>query len=303
MEKNKILKFALIGASGFVAPRHMRAISENGHKLVAALDPHDAVGVLDRYFLETDYFREIERFDRHLEKLKRNGEGVDYLSICSPNYLHDAHIRFGLKLGTDVICEKPLVLNSWNLDGLLEIEKETGQRIYTILQLRLHPEIIKLKSKIDSEPNNKFYHIDLDYLTTRGPWYNYSWKGDQSKSGGIATNIGIHFFDMLIWIFGDVISNDMLKLDDNFAEGKLELKNASINWKLSTDYNELPKKIKDRGLRMYRSLKIDNESFEFSGGFDDLHTKSYQHIINEGGFGLEETRKAIVLVEKIRNKK
>lgn len=302
-KENNILKFALIGASGYVAPRHMKAIQDTGHDLIAALDPHDAVGVLDNYFLNTNFFTEIERFDRHLEKLKRKGTGIDYLSVCSPNYLHDAHIRFGLKLGADVICEKPLVLNPWNLDALLEIEKETGKKIYTILQLRLHPEVIKLKQKINDGPKDKIYEISLEYLTTRGPWYNFSWKGDESKSGGIATNIGIHFFDMLIWIFGDVLISDVYNQNINTASGYLKLERANVNWKLSTDYNELPKEIKEKGAKTYRALLIEDEIFEFSGGFNDLHTKTYEQIVNGNGFGLNETRKAIELVAGIRNNK
>ena len=294
-------RFALIGAAGYVAPRHMKAIKELGHELVAAMDPHDAVGVLDQYFLETDFFTEIERFDRHLDKLRRQGKGIDYLVVCSPNYLHDAHIRFGLRLGADVICEKPLVLNSWNLESLAEIEKETRQQVYTILQLRLHPEVIKLKKKIDAAPQDKMYNIQLDYMTTRGKWYDYSWKGDVSKSGGIATNIGIHFFDMLIWIFGDVKESQVDKMTNSFAAGELHLAQAKVKWTLSTDYHQLPEKVKAAGGKTYRALKIEGADFEFSGGFTDLHTRSYLDILSGEGFGIGETAKAVELVGKIRN--
>ena len=296
----KTKRFALIGAAGYVAPRHMKAIKELGHELVAAMDPHDSVGILDQYFLGTDFFTEIERFDRHLDKLRRQGKGIDYLVVCSPNYLHDAHIRFGLRLGADVICEKPLVLNSWNLDALSEIEKETGQRVYTILQLRLHPEVIKLKQQIENGPKDKIYDIRLDYLTTRGKWYDYSWKGDVSKSGGIATNIGIHFFDMLIWIFGDVKESRVGKMTTNFAEGVLHLAQAKVKWTLSTDYHQLPEKVKAAGGKTYRALNIEGEDFEFSGGFTDLHTLSYDHILSGGGFGVDETGKAVELAGRIR---
>ncbi|HHB79855.1 MAG TPA: Gfo/Idh/MocA family oxidoreductase [Saprospiraceae bacterium] len=279
----------------------MQAIKDLGHELVAAMDPHDSVGILDRYFLETDFFTEIERFDRHLDKLRRQGKGIDYLVVCSPNYLHDAHIRFGLRLGADVVCEKPLVLNSWNLDALSEIEKETGRKIFTILQLRLHPQVIKLKKRIDAGSPDKIYEIQLDYLTTRGKWYDYSWKGDVSKSGGIATNIGIHFFDMLIWIFGDVVENKVGKISPNYASGELHLAQAKVNWRLSTDSHQLPEKVKAKGGKTYRALMIDGEEFEFSGGFTDLHTRSYADILEGGGFGIDETGKAVALVGKIRN--
>jgi len=278
----------------------MKAIKDLGHELVAAMDPHDSVGVLDQYFLDTDFFTEIERFDRHLDKLRRQGNGIDYLVVCSPNYLHDAHIRFGLRLGADVICEKPLVLNPWNLDALGEIERETGRRVYTIMQLRLHPEVIKLKKKVEEGPKEKIYHVQLDYLTTRGKWYDYSWKGDVSKSGGILTNIGIHFFDMLIWIFGEAEAYTIGKMSPRYAEGRLRLARANVEWRLSTDYDRLPEKVKAQGGLTYRALMIDGEAFEFSGGFEDLHTRSYEEILAGKGFGVEDARSGVDAVGRMR---
>jgi len=221
--------FALIGAGGYIAPRHMKAIKDTGNNLVAALDKNDSVGILDSYFPDADFFTEFERFDRHLEKLKRQGKKIDYVSVCSPNYLHDAHIRFGLRIGADVICEKPIVLNPWNIDALEEIEKETGGRVFTILQLRLHPAIIALKQKIDAAPPGKKYTVDLKYITSRGHWYHTSWKGDITKSGGIATNIGVHFFDMLMWVFGEAKENNVTQHTTTTASGKLELDKATVN--------------------------------------------------------------------------
>lgn len=292
--------FALIGAAGFIAPRHLKAIKETGNNLVAALDKHDNVGILDSYFPEADFFTEFERFDRHLDKLKRKGEKIDYITICSPNYLHDAHIRYALRYGADAICEKPLVLNSWNLDGLTEIERETGKRVYTILQLRLHPGIIALRERIKNGPRNKVYDIDLQYMTSRGHWYHSSWKGDMSKSGGIATNIGIHFFDMLMWVFGDVKKNEVIKHDGDHASGLLQLEQANVKWFLSINYDHIPKDIKEKGKRTYRSLTIEGEEIEFSDGFTDLHNKSYENIMRGNGFGAAEARKSIELVNQIR---
>jgi UDP-N-acetyl-2-amino-2-deoxyglucuronate dehydrogenase len=293
--------FALIGAAGYVAPRHMKAIKETGNNLVAALDKHDNVGILDSYFPNADFFTEFERFDRHLDKLKRKGRNVDYVSICSPNYLHDSHIRFALKHGADAICEKPLVLNPWNVDALSEMEKEIGQRIYTILQLRLHPSIIAVREKIQNGPKEKIYDVDLRYITSRGNWYQISWKGDQSKSGGIATNIGIHFFDMLLWIFGPVKENKVKTHEADCAEGFLELERARINWFLSINHDHLPEKAKTSGKRTYRSLKIEDQEMEFSEGFTDLHTLSYQEILSGKGFGIQDARPSIELVHAIRN--
>lgn len=295
--------FALIGAGGYIAPRHMKAIKDTGNNLIAALDKSDSVGILDSYFPEADFFTEFERFDRHIEKQKRKGIKTDFVSVCSPNYLHDSHIRFGLRIGADVICEKPIVLNPWNIDALAEIEKETGNKIYTILQLRLHPAIIALKEKIASEPPGKKHQIELDYITSRGHWYFASWKGDIQKSGGIATNIGVHFFDMLMWIFGDVSQNVVIEHSRETASGTLELEKASVKWRLSIDVNALPAEIKAAGKRTYRILNIDGESFEFSDGFTELHTKSYAEILAGNGFPLMETRKSIELVHAIRNYK
>lgn len=293
--------FALIGAGGYIAPRHMRAIKETGNNLIAALDKNDSVGILDSYFPEADFFTEFERFDRHLEKLKRKGIKIDYLSVCSPNYLHDSHIRFGLRIGATVICEKPVVLNPWNIDALAEIEKETGNKIYTILQLRLHPAIMALKEKIVHEPKNVKHRITLNYITSRGHWYFASWKGDIQKSGGIATNIGVHFFDMLMWIFGDVKEIDVTQHSRDTASGTLELENASVKWNLSINPNALPEAVKAAGKRTYRVLNIDGEPIEFSDGFTELHTKSYDQILSGNGFPLMETRRSIELVHRIRN--
>ncbi|MBK7477622.1 MAG: Gfo/Idh/MocA family oxidoreductase [Haliscomenobacter sp.] len=296
-------KFALIGAAGFVAPRHMRAIKDTGNVLVAAMDKFDSVGVIDSHFPDADFFVEFERFDRHLEKLKRQGKPVDYVSICSPNYLHDAHMRFGLRYGADVICEKPLVLNPWNIDALKEIEQETGQKVNCILQLRLHPAVIALREKIQQGPKDKIWDVDLTYLTSRGHWYYTSWKGDVEKSGGIATNIGIHFYDMLMWIFGPVKKNIVHIHTHDRAAGFLELENARVRWFLSINYDVLPEAVKAKGGRTYRSLKIEGEEFEFSEGFNDLHTMSYQHALDGNGFGLEDARAAVEVVYDIRNGK
>ncbi len=295
--------FALIGAGGYIAPRHMKAIKDTGNKLIAALDKHDSVGILDSYFPEAEFFVEFERFDRHLEKLKRLGVHTDFVAVCSPNYLHDAHIRFGLRIGANVICEKPLVLNPWNIDGLAEIEKDTGKKIFTILQLRLHPAIIALRERIQKNFAGKKYEIDLRYITSRGHWYHISWKGDSQKSGGIATNIGIHFFDMLIWIFGNVKSHEVVQHSRETASGKLELEKANVNWFLSIDVNTLPNDVRLAGKRTFRSLTIDDEEFELSEGFTELHTRSYEEILNGNGFSIEESRKSIELVHAIRNKK
>jgi UDP-N-acetyl-2-amino-2-deoxyglucuronate dehydrogenase len=295
--------FALIGAAGYIAPRHMKAIKDTGNTLVAALDKHDNVGILDAYFPDADFFTEFERFDRHLDKLRRQDRKVDYVSICSPNYLHDSHIRFALRHSADAICEKPLVLNPWNVDALSEIEKETGKKIYTILQLRLHPSIIELREKIKNGPADKVYDIDLRYVTSRGNWYQISWKGENAKSGGIATNIGIHFFDMLIWIFGDVKSNKVKIHKEDHAGGYLELEKARVNWFLSINYDHLPENVKLSGKRTHRSLTIENQELEFSDGFTDLHTLSYQEILKGRGFGIKDARRSIEVVHTIRNSK
>jgi UDP-N-acetyl-2-amino-2-deoxyglucuronate dehydrogenase len=293
--------FAIIGAAGFVAPRHMKAIKDTGNNLVAAFDPFDSVGIIDSYFPNAEFFTEFERFDRHLERLKRKGTPIDYITICSPNYLHDAHIRFGLRIGASVICEKPIVLNPWNVDALAELEKEYPGKINNILQLRLHSSVIELKNKIDNGPKNEVYDIDLKYFTSRGKWYHQSWKGDLNKSGGIATNIGVHFFDMLMWIFGDVMENEVFEHGASKASGFLRLKRARVNWILCVDYEEIPQEIRDTGARTYRSITIGEEEFEFSGGFTELHTDSYKHVLNGNGFGINEVYKAIDLVSQIRN--
>jgi UDP-N-acetyl-2-amino-2-deoxyglucuronate dehydrogenase len=297
--------FALIGASGYIAPRHMKAIKDTGNTLVAALDPYDGIGIMDSNFPEADFFTEFERFDRFVDKWRRNtGKKIDYMSICSPNYLHDSHIRFALKSGADVICEKPLVLNPWNIDQLKIIEEETGQKVYNILQLRLHTSIIDLKERVTKELKenpNKVYDIDLTYLTSRGKWYFMSWKGDQSKSGGIASNIGVHFYDMLCWIFGDVEENIVnLKTPDTNA-GTFKLKHANVRWFLSVNHDYLPKVVRDLGQTTYRSITINGEEIEFSGGFTDLHTKSYEEILKGNGFGLDEAYGSINTVSTIRN--
>ena len=295
--------FALLGASGYIAPRHLKAIKETNNNLIAALDKFDSVGVMDSYFPNADFFIEFERFDRHIEKLKRNQQiNLDYVSICTPNYLHDSHIRMALRRGADAICEKPIVLNPWNLDALAAIEKESQGKINTILQLRLHESIIELKNKVDVANKKGKYDIDLTYITSRGKWYDVSWKGDESKSGGIATNIGVHFYDMLSWVFGDVQENTVHLREKNKAAGYLEFKNARVRWFLSIDENDLPKEIKEKEQRTFRSITIDNEELEFSDGFTELHTKSYKKILLHQGFGLEEVRNSIEIVHDIRNK-
>jgi UDP-N-acetyl-2-amino-2-deoxyglucuronate dehydrogenase len=294
--------FALLGASGYIAPKHLKAIKETNNNLIAALDRFDSVGVMDSYFPNADFFVEFERFDRHIEKLKRNQDiNLDYVSICTPNYLHDAHIRMALRSGADAICEKPIVLNPWNIDALAAIEKESQGKINTILQLRLHESIIQLKDKVALANKKGKYDIDLTYITSRGKWYDVSWKGDESKSGGIATNIGVHFYDMLSWIFGDVQENSVHLRDKNKAAGYLEFENARVRWFLSIDENDLPKEIKEKNQRTFRSITIDNKALEFSAGFTELHTKSYKKILLNEGFGLEEVRKSIEIVHDIRN--
>ena len=296
--------FALIGAAGYVAPRHMKAIFETGNELVAALDKNDSIGIIDSYFPQASFFTEFERFDRFVDKCRRDsGKKIDYVSICSPNYLHDSHIRFALKSGADAICEKPLVLNPHNIDQLKIIEQETGQKIYNILQLRLHPSIVALKEKVAQELKenpNKIYEIDLTYLTSRGKWYFISWKGDEAKSGGIASNIGVHFYDMLSWIFGEVNENVVhIKTSDTNA-GSFKLKNANVKWFLSVNSDYLPDEVKAEGQRTYRSISVDGEELEFSGGFTDLHTRSYEEILKGNGFGLDEAYTSISIVSNIR---
>jgi UDP-N-acetyl-2-amino-2-deoxyglucuronate dehydrogenase len=299
--ENKPHNFALIGAAGYIAPRHLKAIKDTKNTLVAALDKFDSVGIMDSFFPNADFFVEFERFDRHIDKLRRNGKKVDYVGICSPNYLHDSHIRFALRNQADAICEKPLVLNPWNIDGLVEIEKETGKKVYNILQLRLHQAIIDLKEKVAKGPKDKIYDIDLTYITSRGSWYHTSWKGDIAKSGGVATNIGVHFFDMLTWIFGPVKENIVNVSKTDKTGGFLMLEKARVRWFLSLDYNDIPDDVKEKGQRTYRSIMMDNEGFEFSEGFTELHTKTYEAILAGHGFGLLEAKSAIETVFTIRN--
>jgi UDP-N-acetyl-2-amino-2-deoxyglucuronate dehydrogenase len=295
-------RFALIGAAGYIAPRHMKAIKDTGNILVAAYDPSDSVGVMDSYFPDAAFFTEFERFDRHVDKLRRAATKVDYVSICSPNYLHDAHIRFGLRSDADVICEKPLVLNPWNIDALQEIERESGYKIYTILQLRLHDSIRALKARVDAGPADKVYDFDLTYQTSRGQWYYSSWKGDISRSGGIATNIGVHFFDMLGWVFGKVKTNIVHVHTHDRAAGLLEFDRARIRWFLSIAYDTLPEEVRAQGKRTFRSMQVDGEDIEFSDGFTELHTTSYQDILNGGGYGIDASRQAIEIVHDIRTR-
>ncbi len=292
--------FALIGAAGFIAPRHLKAIKETGNNLVATLDKFDSVGIMDSYFPEASFFTEFERFDRHLEKLTRTGNPIDYLSICSPNYLHDSHIRFGLRQGASVICEKPLVLNPWNVEALNQLQKETGKEVFNILQLRLHPDIIALKGKVQASDPTKIFEFDLAYITSRGNWYYTSWKGDISKSGGIATNIGIHFFDMLLWIFGNVKENIVHVHTHDRAAGFLQLERARVRWFLSINQDTLPEAVKVKGQRTYRSITMEGTEIEFSEGFTDLHTKSYQAILAGQGFNLTEALPSIELAHAIR---
>lgn len=297
--------FALIGAAGYVAPKHMKAIKDTDNDLIAALDPSDSVGILDSYSHEVRFFTEFERFDRHAEKLKRQGnrKKIHYVSICSPNCLHDAHIRFALRIGAHAICEKPLVLNPWNLDALTEIESESGKRIFNVLQLRVHPAIIALKNMIENENRTTKYSINLTYITSRGRWYLTSWKGDISKSGGIATNIGIHFFDMLLWIFGKLDYQELHHSDERKMAGFMSLEKANVRWFLSVDKNDLPAVARKKGVPTFRSITIDNKEIEFSGGFTDLHTLVYQDILSGGGYGVEDARPSIKVVSELRNMK
>ena len=296
-------RFALIGAAGYVAPRHMKAIADTGHVLVAAIDRSDSVGIIDNYFPEADYFVEFERFDRHIDLLRRRGEGIDHVSICSPNYLHDSHIRFALRSGADAICEKPLVLNPWNIDGLAELESDTGQRVNTILQLRLHDSVNALRRRVAESPPSKRFDVDLSYITSRGHWYQVSWKGEEAKSGGIATNIGVHFYDMLHYVFGGLQENVLHYDSATTAAGYLEYEKARVRWFLSIDEDNLPAKAREAGQRTHRSLAIGGEEFEFSGGFNDLHTRSYEAILDGRGYGLDDSRVAIETVAAIRTQK
>jgi UDP-N-acetyl-2-amino-2-deoxyglucuronate dehydrogenase len=291
-----------MGAAGFVAPRHLKAIQQTNNELLAAYDPNDSVGIIDSFFPKAHFFTEFERFDRHLEKLRlEKNQAVDYVSICTPNYLHDAHVRFALRNNADAICEKPLVLNPWNAEKLIVLEEKSLNKINTILQLRLHPSIIALKEKISNTSNERIHDIDLTYITSRGNWYYASWKGAIEKSGGICSNIGIHFFDMLIWIFGDVKKSTVHIMEHDRASGVLQLEKANIRWFLSINEDTLPKEVSENGQRTFRTITIDNEELEFSEGFTDLHTESYKHIISGNGFGISETLKSIELAHELRH--
>ena len=327
--------FALTGAAGYIAPRHLKAIKDTGNNLIAALDPHDSVGILDSYFPMAAFFTETERFERHLEKLRRENDKIDYVSICSPNHIHDAHIRLALRSGADAICEKPLVLNPWNLDALEHLEKETGKKVYTILQLRVHPALVALKQKHDTTDYSLLtthsstatkHNVELTYITPRGPWYKYSWKGDPEKSGGLVTNIGIHLFDLLSWLFGKVENYEVEFSEEDKIKGTLELENANVEWFLSIDSSDLriinasevarSKKHEARdentfvqqpitnnqtsSYRTFRSIVVDGEEIQFTDGFTDLHTVVYNEILQEKGFGIEEARNSVELVYKLR---
>lgn len=295
--------FALIGAAGYIAPRHLQAIHDTGNVLVAAADPHDSVGLLDRLFPDARFFTEIERFDRFLEKRRRQGEAerVHYLSVCSPNYLHDSHVRLGLRVQADVICEKPLTINPWNLDALAEIERETGRRVYTVLQLRLVPRLMALKAELDRQPRDKRAEVCLSYVTRRGAWYHASWKGDPAKSGGVAMNIGVHFFDLLVWLFGACKRSEVHLREPARMAGLLELERADVRWFLSLDRRDLPAGYLEAGKPAYRSLTLDGADVEFSEGFTELHTTVYRDILAGGGFGIDAARPSVALVYSLRD--
>lgn len=295
--------FALIGAAGYIAPRHMKAIRETGNNLLCALDPYDGIGIMDSYFPRAGFFTEPERFERHLDNLRRKGISTDFVTICSPNYLHLAHIRMALRNQADVICEKPLVLDPEDLDEIRDIEKETGKRVYTVLQLRHHPAILGLKSRIENEPAGKVYDVDLTYITSRGKWYFVSWKGDPMKSGGIATNIGVHFFDMLGWIFGDFKGVEITSSKDDKARGTLHFSKANVSWFLSIDENDLPPEAVNAGKRTFRKINIEWEELEFSEGFTDLHTVTYREILEGRGYGIDDAQKSIAIVSEIRKQR
>lgn len=296
-----MLKFALIGSGGYVAPRHMKAIHDTGNQLVASLDVHDSVGVIDRYFPDSYFFTEFERFDRFVEKKAGTDQKIDYLVVCSPNHLHDAHVRYGLKAGMDVICEKPIVLNPWNITSLQRIQEETNHSAFSILQLRLHPSVQKLKEQVDIAPKEQQYDITLTYITPRGHWYYTSWKGDEEKSGGIATNIGVHFFDMLIWIFGKIVSHTVQLREHDRAGGIITFKNAKVKWFLSINAETLPDQ-KAGKPKALRQLFINDMQVDFSHGFEELHTESYKKVLNDEGFTLEDVEPSISLVSEIRKK-
>ena len=293
--------FAIIGVGGYVAPRHLRAIKDTGHNLAAAYDKFDSVGIMDSFFPKAAFFTEQELFDRHLSKIKGSDKEIDIVSVCTPNYLHDAHIRYALRIGANVISEKPLVLNPWNVDALKEVERETGGCVNNILQLRLHESIVALKKRVEDGPADKVYDVDLTYITSRGNWYHTSWKGDERKSGGIATNIGVHFYDMLQWVFGDVKRNVVHVASHDRVAGFIEFERARVRYFLSINENTLPLEVREAGKRTFRLLEMDGEEIEFSDGFTDLHTESYRRILAGEGFGLDEVRPCIEIVHDIRN--
>lgn len=292
------MDFAMIGVAGYIAPRHLRAIRDTGHRLVACVDPNDSVGVLDRYFHDVAYFREFERFDRHVEKMRRAARPISYVSICSPNYLHDAHIRFALRSGAHAICEKPLVMNPWNCEPLAELEAESGRRVFTVLQLRLHPAVLALRDKYRAL--GRRCRVELTYLTTRGPWYHYSWKGIPERSGGLATNIGIHFFDMLLWIFGSWKGCEVYRNDPSRLAGRLVLEGADVDWQLSIALDDLPPDVRAAGRTTYRSLRVDDEEYDLSEGFTELHTRVYEDILAGGGYGIADALPSIEAAHRIR---
>jgi UDP-N-acetyl-2-amino-2-deoxyglucuronate dehydrogenase len=295
--------FAVIGAAGYIAPRHLNAIRETGNRLVAAVDPNDSVGILDRYSYNVRYFREIERFDRHVDKLRRGPEGhrIDWVAICSPNYLHDSHIRLALRNGADALCEKPIVINPWNLDALQQLEGETGRRVFTVLQLRVHPQLVALRDRLQATAGSRRARVSLHYITSRGPWYQVSWKGSDEKSGGIGTNIGVHFFDLLIWLFGAPTHSTLSVKEPARLGGELELDRADVTWFLSTDRADLPTDLREKGQSTYRLITIDDEPVEFSEGFSDLHTEVYRRTLDGKGFGIDDARTSIELVSRIRS--
>ncbi len=299
------LNFALTGTAGYIAPRHLKAIKDTGNNLVAACDPNDSVGILDRYFFDARFFREFERFDRHIEKLRRgpDSDRVHYVSICSPNYLHDAHMRLALRTGAHAICEKPLVINPWNLDPLIELEQEHQRRIFTVLQLRVHPALMALRERVRAENSASKHEVVLTYITTRGAWYLNSWKADNERSGGLATNIGIHFFDLLVWLFGDMVGSEVHLSEPRRVAGYMELERANVRWYLSIDRNDLPFESTPGGTTTFRSITVDNKEVEFSEGFTDLHTAVYKEILAGRGYGIEDARASIVLAHKIREAK
>lgn len=293
--------FGIIGVGGYIAPRHLKAIKETGNNLIVALDKNDSVGIMDSYFPQCSFYTEYERFDRFVEKIKHTKDKLDFVTVCTPNYLHDSHIRFGLRAGADVICEKPLVLNPWNIDALQKMEEQTGRKVYNILQLRLHPAIIEWKNMVDNGPKDKVYDVDLTYITSRGLWYYTSWKGDSSKSGGVATNIGVHFYDMLSWIFGNIQENIVHIYEHDRAAGLLLFERARVRYFMSINADTLPKQALEQGKRTYRKMEMDGKEIEFSDGFTELHTESYKKILAGEGFGLDQAYQSIKIVHDIRN--